>query len=150
VEVRAQGILVLEDRILLARHARPGRRYWVLPGGHREPGETLAEALARELEEEAGVRPRRIDLFSVSEVMLGRREVLDVAFRVVGFDGQLRLGPAPAGLHDRRLEALELVPMRNIPQLDFRPPALGGAIHAAWERRDWSGPGYLGDLTSRS
>ncbi|HMR29403.1 MAG TPA: NUDIX hydrolase [Geminicoccaceae bacterium] len=54
--------LVRDGLILLARRA-PGRRVypdcWDLLGGHVEPGETLAQAMVREVQEEAGITPTR-------------------------------------------------------------------------------------------
>src|ERR1043166_299381 len=45
-----------EGRILLVRRARaPGRDLFSLPGGVVEAGETLAEAVAREVLEETGI-----------------------------------------------------------------------------------------------
>ncbi len=43
------------DRILLVRFEFPTRSVWATPGGGIEEGETPAEAIVRELEEEAGL-----------------------------------------------------------------------------------------------
>ena len=49
-----RGMLIAENRILLVKHSYvPG---WYLPGGGVEAGESFAEALARELDEEAAAR----------------------------------------------------------------------------------------------
>ncbi len=49
------ALLRWHDRILLCRHEKPGREYWLLPGGGVNSGESLVEALRRELAEEVGI-----------------------------------------------------------------------------------------------
>ncbi|HTR13835.1 MAG TPA: NUDIX domain-containing protein [Roseiarcus sp.] len=51
-----RGVVVRGDSLLLVRHAYVSG--WHFPGGGVEPGETCAEALGRELEEEARVALR--------------------------------------------------------------------------------------------
>ncbi|MDQ3570440.1 MAG: NUDIX domain-containing protein [Actinomycetota bacterium] len=52
------GAVVVEGtRLLMVRRGRdPGAGRWSIPGGHVEPGETVTEAVVRELREETGVR----------------------------------------------------------------------------------------------
>ncbi len=54
--IRVSAVLRWEGRILLCRHEKSGRgEYWLLPGGGVNSGESLVEALHRELEEEVGI-----------------------------------------------------------------------------------------------
>jgi len=57
------AVVVHEGRVLLIRRGKePLRGRWVVPGGTVEAGETLQDALVREIQEETGlvVRPREI------------------------------------------------------------------------------------------
>jgi ADP-ribose pyrophosphatase YjhB (NUDIX family) len=53
--IRVSAILRRGRRILLVRHEKHGREYWLLPGGGVHVGETLVRALKRELVEEVGL-----------------------------------------------------------------------------------------------
>jgi 8-oxo-dGTP diphosphatase len=53
--IRVSAILRRGDRILLVRQEKRGRTYWLLPGGGVNYGESLTEALERELTEECGL-----------------------------------------------------------------------------------------------
>ena len=53
--IRVSAILRWQDRLLLCRHEKPGKEYWLLPGGGVNSGESLVDALQRELAEEVGV-----------------------------------------------------------------------------------------------
>ncbi len=54
--IRVSALLRWEGRVLLCRHEKPGRgEYWLLPGGGVNSGESLVDALHRELAEEVGI-----------------------------------------------------------------------------------------------
>jgi 8-oxo-dGTP diphosphatase len=53
--IRVSAILRWHGRLLLCRHEKDDREYWLLPGGGVNSGESLTRALHRELAEEIGI-----------------------------------------------------------------------------------------------
>lgn len=95
VRVAAAVILRPDGDVLLAQRP-PGKAYegyWEFPGGKLEPGETSAQALARELHEELGIVVRRASPWLTQEFVYPHAHVEIDFFRVFAWDGE------PAG-HD--------------------------------------------------
>jgi 8-oxo-dGTP diphosphatase len=55
--VRVSAILRWQRGILLCRHEKRGKQAWLLPGGGVHSGESLIQALEREMREEVGIAP---------------------------------------------------------------------------------------------
>lgn len=56
IELCVGAVVVDEGRLLMIRRGHgPAAGEWAIPGGRVEPGETVAEAVLRELTEETGI-----------------------------------------------------------------------------------------------
>lgn len=107
------AVVVDDDRLLLVRRGRgPAQGRWSVPGGRVERGETLAEAVTRELREESGIE-------AVCGPLLGwvERVEPDEHFVILGFEATLVGDDQPVAGDDAvEAEWVELheVPERNL------------------------------------
>ena len=64
--VGVAGVIIEDDRVVLVRRGRPpAYGEWSLPGGAVELGETLEEAVTREVEEEVGIKVDVVEVVAV-------------------------------------------------------------------------------------
>lgn len=91
------GLVFQEDRVLLVKRGRePGLGQWSIPGGMVEVGETVQEAVQREIKEETGLQVEVLQLVEVFERIFpndqGRIKyhyvVLDFLCQIIG--GELK------------------------------------------------------------
>ena len=119
--------------MLLVEHEKGGRRYWLVPGGGLEHGETLHEAAAREVLEETGYQAEVGPLQVLCEAIEpGGRHIVNLVFagRVTG--GALAVG------HDNALRDAAWHTRESIAGLTMYPP-ISGELVECWDE-DFSGP----------
>lgn len=82
IRIRAAAIIITDGRILLVAHKKNGRVYWLLPGGGVEYGESMVEALHREVKEEIGidVAVNEPALMCDSIDPSGKRHIINICF----------------------------------------------------------------------
>lgn len=132
--MRVQAICFSNGRLLCARHRKRDQTYWVLPGGHLEAGETLWDALVREIEEETAIAVEEAHLWSLSEFRSPSRHVLDCAFFVTLWSGTLRLGVDPeADKYPASLVDVAWLDRQRFAEAEFLPTLLARRLRAHWD-----------------
>ena len=82
--VRVAGILIEDDRILLIEHTKNNRKYWLVPGGGVDWGESAAEALIREFKEETSLNIEVEKFLFISETIAPgkQKHVINLYFKI--------------------------------------------------------------------
>lgn len=104
-----------QDEILLLRRANTGYRdgYYDMPAGHLEAGETLRQAMVRELEEETGLVAQEEDMHFLELLhrISGDRVYLDVFFELKTWQGE------PAIMEPEKCDDLGWFPSDKLPNI---------------------------------
>lgn len=89
--VRPTGVLIEDGKILLVKQRVTGSRGWSLPGGKQERGETVEEAVIRELKEETGLTVAVGELLYVCEKTDTDPPVIHITFLINRTGGKISL-----------------------------------------------------------
>lgn len=69
-EVAVSGIILRDNAVLMIKRGHePAKGWWSVPGGHVEWGESVQDALIREIREECNIAIKPVRLFSIVEAI---------------------------------------------------------------------------------
>lgn len=112
--IQVVAAVIERDGQILIGQRQPSQSHplkWEFPGGKVEPGETPEQALARELEEELGIRGAEgAEMARYPHTYPGKNPIVLIFFRVTHFHGE----PRNLIFHEMRWAA-----PRELPHLDF-------------------------------
>ena len=138
-QIRVTGVLIEKNQILIVRQKVNPSRGWSLPGGCLERGETLLEAIVREMKEETGLDVSVRRLLYVADKP--KDALLHITFELQREAGELQL---PTNEFDSN--PISDVKFVNIDELN------NYGFSEKWSRIVESGfcdaPGYVGPKTN--
>lgn len=140
IRIRVAGILLKNDKILLVRHEKNGKSYWLLPGGGIEFGESAEEALIREFQEEVGlaIKIGKLVLVHDSIPPNRHRQVLNLYFTSSSEMFDIHVTP------DSVLRDAAFYPLSEFRQMMVNPDVKQEILDGI--QSDWSGGcRYLGN-----
>jgi len=96
--VAVGAIVWKDDRFLLIQRGKPPRKGgWSIPGGRQEAGETVHQAVHREILEEAGIEIDIVDVAAVVDLIDRDENGLKHHYTVIDMLAEWRAGEIRAG-----------------------------------------------------
>ncbi|PEL14970.1 DNA mismatch repair protein MutT [Bacillus wiedmannii] len=116
MQVRVTGILIEDEEVLLVKQ-KVANRNWSLPGGRVENGETLEEAMIREMREETGLEVKIKKLLYVCDKPDANPSLLHITFLLERIEGEITL---PSNEFDHNpIQDVQMVPIKDLSQYGF-------------------------------
>ncbi len=130
-----------ETKILLVKHRKRNRKFWVLPGGRLEHGESFDECAVREVKEETGLDIKVERILYLSEAISPDKNhhIVNIFIKARSIGGKLQLGDEPV------LSDVDFLPLSDLSQISLFPPVHEELLRSIQESFP-NGIQYLGNI----
>lgn len=131
IEVTARAIIVNDGRFLVFQLDK-GNPVWSLPGGRVEFGESLEEAMTRELVEETNIKPVIGKILAINQMLTENKHRVEFFFHILNSSSYLNIDLTKAS-HGHEVSNLKFVePLDK--ETDVRPRFLKEFINNLSEK----------------
>ena len=116
-QIRTAGFVFFDKKLLLIKHRKNNREYWVVPGGRVEFGEKSVDTLKREFMEELNIQIEPVKFLFFNESLPPEYPYhnLNLFFLVKHLSSEIKLGDEPI------LAGYNLFSKKDIPNIELYP-----------------------------
>jgi len=115
--IRTAAVIVVDNKLLMVKHKKKDKEYWLLPGGGVKYGESLSDAIKRELLEELNIKISVGDILFINDSIPSEEErhILNIYFECNIEEGEIFLN------HDKRVVDYSFIDLDKIDKILLYP-----------------------------
>lgn len=117
IRIRASALIIENGKILTIKHKKNNKEYYLLPGGGTNFGETLENAIKREMMEELNVKIKVGDMLFISESINPNyeRHIISIIMKCKLITKNFKIG------QDKRVSGYEFLSKDELKRVTFYP-----------------------------
>ncbi len=119
LRVRVCGLCFKENKILLVKHNLNGATFYAPPGGAVEFGETMEEALKRELFEETSIKANYLEFKFITEYVNPPLHAIEMFYFVKLWNGKATVGNDPESEEIRIIKDVNFYSVEDLKKINI-------------------------------